>query len=93
MRLLPLPLSAHASAWAADAEPAEGQALPSSAPCRFCGFNAGSWQERFHRNGDHADDTADNLVPACPLCHLAQHPERLQIDAEATLIWKCRRRC
>ena len=26
-------------------------------------------------------------MPACPLCHLAQHPERPQIDTEATLIW------
>lgn len=87
MRLLPLPLSAHPSAWSAGVEPAEGQAAVPSAPCRFCGFNAGSCQERFHCNGDHADDSADNLVPACPLCHLAQHPERPQIDAEASLIW------
>ena len=87
MRLLPLPLSAHPSAWAASAEPAEGQDPASSAPCQFCGFNAGSWQERFHCDGDHANDSADNLVPTCPLCHLSQHPERPQIDAEATLIW------
>lgn len=58
-----------------------------SAACRFCGFEAGDWQERFHCNGDHADDSAANIVPACPLCHLAQHPERPQIDAEARLIW------
>ena len=87
MRLLPLPLSAHPSAWTADAGPVEGRDPLPPAPCRFCGFAAGSWQERFHCNGDHTDDTADNLVPACPLCHLAQHPERPQIDAEATLIW------
>jgi len=87
MRLLPLPLSAHPSTWVIGAEPAEGQATTSFAPCQFCGFTAGNWQERFHCNGDHADDSADNLVLACPLCHLAQHPERPQIDAEATLIW------
>ena len=87
MRLLPLLLSAHPSAWVADAGLVEGQDASSSAPCQFCGFNAGTWQERFHCNGDHANESADNLVPACPLCHLAQHPERPQIDAEATLIW------
>ena len=87
MRLLPLPLSAHPSTWVVGAEPAEGQATTSFAHCQFCGFTAGNWQERFHCNGDHAYDSADNLVPACPLCHLAQHPERPQIDAEATLIW------
>lgn len=26
-------------------------------------------------------------MPACPLCHLAQHPDRPEVDAEATLIW------
>lgn len=59
----------------------------SSAPCQFCGFIAGNWQEGFHCNGDHADDSAGNLAPACPLCHLSQHPERPDIDSEAALIW------
>lgn len=88
MRLLPLLLSAHPSAWTADAGSAEGRDRPQSfARCRFCGFMAGDRQEAFHLSGDHADATETNVVPACPLCHLAQHPEREQIDAEATLIW------
>jgi len=87
MGLLPLPLSAHFSAWTADAGPVGGRDATPSAPCRFCGFSAGNWQERFHCNGDHADNTAVNLVSVCPLCHLTQHPERPQIDTEVTLIW------
>jgi hypothetical protein len=87
MRLLPLLLSAHCSTWTAAAGEAQGRASASPAPCRFCGFDAGNWQERFHCNGDHADEAEGNVVPACPLCHLAQHPERPEIDAEATLIW------
>ena len=87
MRLLPLLLSAHPSAWTADAGQKEQQASAPQGCCRFCGFDAAGRQEPFHRNGDHTDQAADNVVPACPLCHLCQHPDRPHIDAEATLIW------
>ncbi|GAV36364.1 hypothetical protein ROTAS13_04051 [Roseomonas sp. TAS13] len=87
MRLLPLLLSAHPSAWTADAGQEVGQAGAHQGCCRFCGFDAAGRQEPFHRNGDHTDLSAANVVPACPLCHLCQHPDRPHIDAEATLIW------
>jgi hypothetical protein len=38
-------------------------------------------------NGDHFDHSDANVVPACVLCHLAQHLDRETIDEEATLIW------
>ncbi|MDJ0390691.1 hypothetical protein QMO56_21480 [Roseomonas sp. E05] len=87
MRLLPLLLSAHPSAWTADAGPEERQGPSVTGCCRFCGFDAGDRREPFHRNGDHTDPSPDNVVAACPLCHLSQHPDRPQIDAEAVLIW------
>lgn len=87
MRLLPLLLSAHPSAWTADAGQEERQDLLVTGCCRFCGFDAGDWREPFHCNGDHTDQSANNIVASCPLCHLCQHPERPEIDAEAALIW------
>ncbi len=88
MRLLPLLLSAHPSAWTADASVAEERGRdPKPSQCRFCDVDAVGRIEPFHCNGDHADNTPDNVVPACPLCHLAQHPDRPRIDAETVLIW------
>lgn len=88
MRLLPLLLSAHASAWTADTGRSEGQERNGDArQCRFCGLVAVGRLEPFHCNGDHADGRPDNVVPACPLCHLTQHPDRPRIGDEATLIW------
>lgn len=88
MRLLPLLLSAHSSAWTAVSNRSEGQERNTNArQCRFCGLVSVEWSEPFHCNGDHADDSPGNVVPACPLCHLAQHPDRPRIGDETTLIW------
>lgn len=88
MRLLPLLLSAHPSAWTAVAGHPQGQERTNETThCRFCGLVAAERFEPFHCNGDHDDDTAENIVPACPLCHLVQHPDRPRIEDEATLIW------
>ena len=86
MRLLPLPLSARV--WFQ--RPGEHNAVHgggSRSSCRFCGLEAASWQERYHLNGDPSEETPENVVSSCVLCHLTQdllHPE---IDLEATLIW------
>lgn len=45
------------------------------------------WQEAFHLNRNHGDQTSGNVVPACPLCHLAQHLNRPCIEQEAVVIW------
>ena len=89
MRLLPLIPSAHPSAWTADAAGGGRQQClpPDPGPCRFCGQPPAGWQAPFHRNGDHADDTPENVVAACPLCHLAQHLNRPTIEQEAVLVW------
>lgn len=91
MRLLPLVLSAHPSSWHNDAANGERQGRtidpPADASCRFCGWSAHGWQEWFHLNGDHNDQSPDNKVASCVLCHLVQHLDRPRIDEEATLIW------
>ena len=93
MGLLPLIPSAHPSAWTADAAGGGRQQCPlpdpdpNPGPCRFCGQPPAGWQAPFHRNGDHADDTPENIVAACPLCHLAQHLNRPTIEQEAVLVW------
>ena len=87
MARLPLLLSAHPSAWSADCGSDRREASPSSGNCRFCGQETAEWQEAFHLNDDHMDDNPTNVVVSCPLCHLAQHLGRPEIECEAMLIW------
>lgn len=87
MRLLPLTLSAHVSTlWTMPDSFQEPDPLANE-PCCFCGQVSGRWQERFHLNGDHTNNGSDNVVAACPLCHLVHHLERPKISEEAALIW------
>lgn len=41
--------------------------------CCFCGFRAPKYQEVHHRNDDHDENTEQNLVTACVLCHMTHH--------------------
>ncbi len=92
MRLLPLGLTANAASWRHEAASlAGGQASLALARdghvCRFCGLASGPWAEVFHRNGDHADDSLDNLAAACPACHACQHLGRDGGDQEYLVVW------
>jgi hypothetical protein len=87
MARFPLALSAHPSAWTVDAETGKPGAVAAVATCQFCGQPTAGWQEPFHLNDDHADDSAANIASSCPLCHLPQHLNRPDIDREAVLIW------
>jgi hypothetical protein len=88
MARFPLVLSAHPSAWIAEAEPCERKADASATViCQFCGQPTAGWDERYHLNDDHADSAPENLALSCKLCHLTQHLNRLEIDSEAVLIW------
>jgi len=88
MARLPLVLSAHPSAWTAEAERGEREADAAvTAICQFCGQPTAGWDEPYHLNDDHADSTPANLALSCKLCHLTQHLNRLEIDSEAVLIW------
>jgi intracellular multiplication protein IcmJ len=89
MHVLPLVPTAHASAWETDGASGgrHGAVSPPETPCRFCGLAAAGWQEPFHLNGDHRDDSPANVVAGCVLCHLVQHLNRPRIEDEAVLIW------
>ncbi|MFK4046951.1 HNH endonuclease signature motif containing protein [Roseomonas mucosa] len=98
MRLPPLPLSSHPSAWGGRPAAGRWEALSPSSPdpspsppddtsCRFCGAYAKGRQEAFHLDGDHANDAPANLVRACSLCHLTQHLDLASAERAASLIW------
>lgn len=89
MRFLPLSLTAHPTAWGPGSAGAERQdpAKVAGAPCRFCGAFAAGRQEAFHLDGDHTNDRSDNVVPACTLCHLVQHPDVAARQRSVRLVW------
>lgn len=41
--------------------------------CYFCGFYDKKFMEIHHKNRDHEDDSPENLVAACTLCHRQHH--------------------
>lgn len=41
--------------------------------CRFCGFTSPKYMEVHHLGGDALDDSEDNLMTLCPLCHACLH--------------------
>jgi len=97
-RLLPLVLSVKCENWRmfdkdsgeADAEfqRVRKKALDrDNQTCRFCGFRHTKWQEVHHANDDHADNRLENLITACPFCHMVQHIGLAGRNEEAVLIW------
>jgi intracellular multiplication protein IcmJ len=55
--------------------------------CVFCAFDAPEYQEVHHINGDHDDDSPDNLECACPLCHATQHLGLAGMQRKGELIY------
>lgn len=41
--------------------------------CQFCSFRAPKYQDVHHKNDDHDDNTPENLITACVLCHMVHH--------------------
>lgn len=84
--LLPLQISVKRSIFRKDDPYAEGADSASKDPdllakiadrdkfhCRYCGFRSPKFQELHHFDDNHANNTVENLVTACPLCHMCNH--------------------
>lgn len=54
--------------------------------CQFCGFKAMKFQEAHHLDDNHNNNTIENIVTACPLCHLCHHVGFAGIKSTGRLI-------
>ena len=55
--------------------------------CYYCGFKSMKFQEVHHLNDNHNDNTLENLVTVCTLCHQSHHLNSAAINNGAELIW------
>lgn len=55
--------------------------------CYYCGFTAKKYQEIHHLNHDHDDNSIDNLVTVCPLCHQNFHLDTVSNTNGGRIIW------
>ena len=55
--------------------------------CYYCGFKSTKHQEIHHLNDDHDDNSLDNLVTACPLCHQNFHLDTVSNTNGGKIIW------
>ena len=55
--------------------------------CYYCGFQSQKFQEIHHLNDDHEDNSVDNLVTVCPLCHQNHHLDTVSNTNGGKIIW------
>lgn len=55
--------------------------------CQYCGFRAKKYQHIHHLDDDHDNNTEENLVTICPLCHMSQHIGIAGVKGMGTLIY------
>lgn len=55
--------------------------------CYYCGFESKRHQEIHHLNDDHTDNSPDNLVTICPLCHQSFHLDTASTTNGGKIIW------
>lgn len=55
--------------------------------CHFCDFRSLKHQEIHHLNEDHSDNSPDNLVTVCPLCHQSSHLDSMSLVNGGRIIW------
>jgi intracellular multiplication protein IcmJ len=55
--------------------------------CYYCGFESKKFQEIHHLNDDHEDNSLDNLVTVCPLCHQTFHLDIASMTNGGKIIW------
>ena len=98
-KLLPLVLSAKATAWRVQDENSESADSEfrvvrpkvlerDDNTCRFCGFkDKGTYIQVHHRDDDHHNNRMDNLVTACMHCHACFHIGLWGMKGEATIVY------
>jgi intracellular multiplication protein IcmJ len=55
--------------------------------CYYCSFYSKKHQEIHHLNDDHRDNSLDNLVTVCPLCHQSYHLDTASNTNGGKIIW------
>jgi intracellular multiplication protein IcmJ len=55
--------------------------------CYYCDFVSKKHQEIHHLNDDHEDNSMDNLVTVCPLCHQSYHLDTASTTNGGKIIW------
>lgn len=55
--------------------------------CHYCGFQAKKYQEVHHLDDDHSNNSDDNLVVTCPLCHACNHIGLASVKNKGCLIY------
>ena len=55
--------------------------------CYYCSFVSKKHQEIHHLNEDHQDNSIDNLVTICPLCHQCFHLDIATATNGGKIIW------
>lgn len=61
--------------------------LRDSFKCFYCNFQSKRHQEIHHLNDDHQDNSLDNLVTICPLCHQNFHLDTVSTTNGGKIIW------
>lgn len=55
--------------------------------CYYCNFQSKRHQEIHHLNEDHLNNSIDNLVTICPLCHQNFHLDTVSTTNGGKIIW------
>lgn len=55
--------------------------------CQFCGFFSDKFQEVHHIDDDHSNNSLDNLITTCSLCHMCHHISFAGLKDMGTLIY------
>lgn len=55
--------------------------------CYYCQFTSKKHQEIHHLNDEHDDNSLDNLVTVCPLCHQSFHLDLASTTNGGKIIW------
>lgn len=54
--------------------------------CYYCGFQYMQYMEVHHKKGNWQDDSSDNLITLCPLCHSCMHIGLAGIQERGSLL-------